>query len=462
MSCAETPPGNDTPATATPFNLNNTLSAYICPVGDVDYYSFQANAGDYIYANIDAKTIGSSLDSYIYLLEADTLSVVAFNDDEASGQLDSSLKYTIPHDGTYYLKVKAWNHPGAGGSAYFYNLNLQKDSSPPTASITFPFGAWMPVNPFTMTADAADVGDGELQRVDFYWHSTNWSSDHWVLLGSDTDGSDGWQVNVDPTTLGSLAGTTLLVQAVDHAGRTANPAYWNIVLENTPPTVTMQSLSPTSDTSAFILRWSASDNLSGVNTLDLQVNKGSGWVDAVTGIPAGTTEMWYVGLPGENLSFRMRATDRANNVSAYPTSAQATISITAACTPDTYEDDDSYTTASNLPWAVPTEHNICTLGDNDWAHLQLEAGKNYRVMALPLGGGAAANLTLYASDGSTVVASQNASGFAQSTILTYISTASGDYYLRVAPWHDNLAGNGVRYSLQVDEIQYFFLPFIGK
>jgi hypothetical protein len=224
----------------------------------------------------------------------------------------------------------------------------------------------------------------------------------------------------------------------------------------------MQSLSPTSDTSAFILRWSASDNLSGVNTLDLQVNKGSGWVDAVTGIPAGTTEMWYVGLPGENLSFRMRATDRANNVSAYPTSAQATTTITAACTPDTYEDDDSYTTASNLPWAVPTEHNICTLGDNDWAHLQLEAGKNYRVMALPLGGGAAANLTLYASDGSTVVASQNASGFAQSTILTYISTASGDYYLRVAPWHDNLAGNGVRYSLQVDEIQYFFLPFIGK
>ena len=37
------------------------------PAGDVDYYTFSGGAGDTIVADIDASTIGSSLDSYLTL-----------------------------------------------------------------------------------------------------------------------------------------------------------------------------------------------------------------------------------------------------------------------------------------------------------------------------------------------------------------------------------------------------------
>ncbi|SMB96169.1 S8 family serine peptidase [Deinococcus hopiensis] len=100
---------NDTPAQATPITYNaKAQQAYIFgKERDVDYFSFQGAAGDKIEANVYARTtMGGQLDSFLVLRDA-AGKKLTFNDD-SNGQ-DSSLTYTLPAAGTYYLEVSSCN-----------------------------------------------------------------------------------------------------------------------------------------------------------------------------------------------------------------------------------------------------------------------------------------------------------------------------------------------------------------
>ena len=94
----------------------------ICPAGDPDYYSFSGAAGDTIVANIDAQTIGSALDSVLYLYDTNGFTELAINDDFDG--FDSRIVYTLPAAGTYYLMVREYSHPSEGGSDYTYQISL--------------------------------------------------------------------------------------------------------------------------------------------------------------------------------------------------------------------------------------------------------------------------------------------------------------------------------------------------
>jgi hypothetical protein len=121
--CSDPHEPNDTAGQATPISYGTTLTdPDICPEADLDYYSFLASAGDTIIADIDAQNIGSSLDSHLYLYDTDGVTVLTENDDY--GALDSRIEYTLPADGTYYLKVQEYDHPNEGGPGYFYTTSL--------------------------------------------------------------------------------------------------------------------------------------------------------------------------------------------------------------------------------------------------------------------------------------------------------------------------------------------------
>lgn len=121
--CSDPHEPNDTSGETTPISYGATLTdPDICPEGDLDYYSFDGSAGDNIIADIDAQNIGSSLDSYLYLYDTDGVSELTQNDDHDG--LDSRIEYTLPTDGTYYLKVREYDHPNEGGPGYFYTISL--------------------------------------------------------------------------------------------------------------------------------------------------------------------------------------------------------------------------------------------------------------------------------------------------------------------------------------------------
>jgi len=159
-TCNDPHEPNDTPEEATSITYSTTLSdPDICPAGDVDYYAFTGNAGDIIVADIDARAIGSALDSYLYLYDTDGVTELTHNDDYDG--LDSRIIYTLPADGTYYLMVREFSHPNEGGPDYFYTISLTKGeafdveanwtSSAPTIDGQIASGEWDNAATFDIT-----------------------------------------------------------------------------------------------------------------------------------------------------------------------------------------------------------------------------------------------------------------------------------------------------------------------
>jgi hypothetical protein len=125
--CLEQEPNNST-ATAQAITLPVVVNGRIDPAGDRDVFSFRGHAGQIIVAEVWARRLGSPLDSYLQLTEADG-KVLAFNDDfEDPGQgllthnADSRVRAVLPRDGTYYLHLSdAQQH---GGPAHGYRLRV--------------------------------------------------------------------------------------------------------------------------------------------------------------------------------------------------------------------------------------------------------------------------------------------------------------------------------------------------
>jgi hypothetical protein len=125
-SCNDSHESNGSPGSATAISYGTMLTdPDICPTGDGDFYSFTGSTGDSIIAEVEAQSLGSTLDSYLYLYDTDGTSVIAQNDNYDG--TDSRITYVLPWDGIFYLKVVDANHPNEGGSGYFYHLSLALD-----------------------------------------------------------------------------------------------------------------------------------------------------------------------------------------------------------------------------------------------------------------------------------------------------------------------------------------------
>ena len=305
-SCADTHEPNNLVPQATGIAYGQTLSADICPGGDIDFYSFTGDAGDKVVADIDAKVNGSLLDSYIFLLDQDGKTILQSNDDDGM-TTDSKLGYILPASGTYYIKVRAWDHPSVGGTGYFYDLHLYTDTTDPSsAQITSPADdSWINPTSVNITASASDSESG-IARVEFLWHSADWSNSDWVWLGADTYGADGWNYNFNASELDEQQGGSFYIWAFDYVGNWTGAGVWNLGLDRTPPN-TQTSVFPYYPNASFIdfyVSWEGTDNISGIASYDVQYRDGSGgtWTDLST----GTTEFGsqFIGQDGHTYYFR--------------------------------------------------------------------------------------------------------------------------------------------------------------
>ena len=113
----ETEP-NDTVAQAIPITLPRTMVGNISSAGDVDHYSFTANAGEAGLFSVRAQRIGSGLDPVLDLLDS-AGNPIATNDDTFG--LDSFLTGRAPSTGTFILRVR-----GFGTSTGPYELDVSK------------------------------------------------------------------------------------------------------------------------------------------------------------------------------------------------------------------------------------------------------------------------------------------------------------------------------------------------
>jgi hypothetical protein len=486
FSITATPPSNcgenredDTPAQASilvydPFIMT---PGEICPNGDYDFYKFYGKLGDRIVADIDAINKGSILDSYLYLLDSDGKTVLAENDDELYTQLrDPLIAYTLPKEGIYYLKLKAWKHPLVGEDNYFYTIRLYEDHIKPAVTITWPTSnIYLPDTNMILTADVEEMNNG-VNRVEFYWHSTNWMSGVWEKLGTDRNGSDGWSLEFNP--IGEPEGNhaAIFVQVYDMAGNWAGVGAWDLGIDKTAPITAMNALAPTQPSNAFLLEWIGSDNLSGIDYLEIQEKVTVDSWSTFPSIDGSTTQYWVIGDPGNTYSYRMHGVDHSGNSENYPTNAETTTAIPEAevlCfAPDSYDtsgNDNSPTNASVIFANKSSQfHNYCNpltpnyQNDEDWAKLLVSRNQHYLIVSTPNSPQTATMISLFAQDGITLLAERVSPSFGQNTTLLWISDRDEQVYLRFRHVDGRVIGNDVGSTITVKTGLLTYLPSVNR
>ena len=384
--------------------------------------------------------------------------VLAEHDDEILVEMqDSHLGYQLPHDGTYYIKVRAWNHPSVGGTDYFYTIHLLTDDASPTAEITSPdHYAWLDPDLQIITTNVSD-GESGIRNVTFYWHDANWDgSSDWIVLEDDHDPRDGWTYELDTSGIPEQPqDCVVFIYAYDWAGNYTGYGSYHLGIDRTPPTVTasvqqMYDDAPFRD--FYVYWWDSYDNLSGIASYDVQYRDGAGgtW----TNLLADTTDTYYrfVGQDGRIYYFRARARDNAGNLSNYAGGngdAQHTVQI-CSISPDGYEADNAYTSAKWIYADESQVHNIHTEGDQDWIKFQATAGFTYTLSTTNDGGHADTVLYLYDTDGVTLITSNDDyPGMWPSSQIDWQAPADGVYYVKVEHWDPYAYGCTTAYGLSV-------------
>ena len=143
---------NTSLATAFPLAINSLCNAVITNRA-VDFFSFEAKAGQRLMIDLAARGIDSKLDPVLIVADAAGRDLKV---ERRSGVLD----FAVPSDGKYVIKVHELTFKG--GPAYFYRLSL-KELKPDEALVRHP--STKPVNAFSWPPqglkDQADVAEVE-------------------------------------------------------------------------------------------------------------------------------------------------------------------------------------------------------------------------------------------------------------------------------------------------------------
>ena len=209
---------NGTFGTASPLGSTNlVVRANLFPNGDIDFYSFTANAGDRVYAAIMTSfSAGSSTDSQLTLLDQDGTTVIEFDDDNGSfAALSSTIAGAIiPANGTYFLKVNDFTAATTTERGYELHLRVQSGSptpevepndTPATANV-LPANGWVSGARNPAAATEQD------------WYSLSLNAGDTVFLSLDVDPEDDltvWNGRLGFALFGD-AGNQILV--IDDAG----------------------------------------------------------------------------------------------------------------------------------------------------------------------------------------------------------------------------------------------------
>jgi len=100
-------------------------------------YSFNAQAGDWMIADLAAGSIGSSLEPLLILIDPD-FQAVSFGEPDAAG--DAHLEASIPTSGRYYLLVMSSDESYGASDEYAFDLTLSQGVPPEPGGGPIAFG----------------------------------------------------------------------------------------------------------------------------------------------------------------------------------------------------------------------------------------------------------------------------------------------------------------------------------
>lgn len=134
-----------------------------------------------------------------------------------------------------------------------------------------------------------------------------------------------------------------------------------------------------------------------------------------------------------------------------------------ACAQDPYELDDTWSTATwLLPNAGPQKHTLEPPTDLDWVKFDARAGASYTLQTDDLLGSTDTLLTLYDTDGTTLLAANDdiVTGADPRSRIVWIAPANGTYFARVRDYYQAGARGCLGYELILAATYRNYLPLI--
>lgn len=379
-------------------------------------------------------------------------------------------------DGPFAITVEIYDRegslaPGIPVVQLIKNASCSTPAKKQPASVNLLYpktGEKVPSGPFDIVVDAVDFDGKAVKQVDFFWHGGDWSKHTWVKLGVDRDGSDGWQMTIDPMDYGEISGAAVYVQALSKDGGVLGKVLWNLEADPVKPVSRLNPIPETSESTAVLLSWRASDPNDDLDYFDLEHKVGDGNWQPLTErrISGNARSAWVVAVPGATNSYRLRAVDQQGNVEPFDNKPVATVTVPGSCTPDANESSGQTQSSALLvekDKLSPT-FNFCSSSgaDIDWIRVSAPKGQKVSLAVYPkTGSGAGFILSLYDSASQLVHTSQSPD-LGQAAGIFWTPPAAGNYYLKIEPLHPGLFGTGTGYQVLFADAIDTYLPGIYR
>ena len=101
---------------APPLTINGRIESE----GDVDYFTFKAKKGQRLIFDVNARRLGSMLDSLLTLFDSENEQLMV--NDDATGS-EARIDFTFPKDGNYSVAIRDLNNQG--GMDFAYRLDIK-------------------------------------------------------------------------------------------------------------------------------------------------------------------------------------------------------------------------------------------------------------------------------------------------------------------------------------------------
>lgn len=133
------------------------------------------------------------------------------------------------------------------------------------------------------------------------------------------------------------------------------------------------------------------------------------------------------------------------------------------CPTDTYEVNDDYQTAKDVPIGVPTTFLFDIPDDEDWFRLEATTGFSYTIQTANLATGVDTIIELYNIDRGPLLVSDDNGGGGKASRLQWRAPADGIYFVRIAQASGSTNGCSAAYKLVLSqEGSKIYLPIIVK
>lgn len=215
---------NDTFAQATSLGSFNAVArGSVFPNADIDWYSFNALAGDRVYAAVATNfSASASTDSQLRIFAADGTTLIEFDEDDGQlGTLSSTIAgATLPNAGTYFVQVK---HFSLTNTLRPYDLHFRLQRGTPTPEVE-PNDAQGTANPLPASGWVSGTRNPAV-ATEQDWYSFNLNAGDTVFLSLDLDPERDnvqWNGRLGLALFGD-ADNQILVVDDGSAGSVANP-----------------------------------------------------------------------------------------------------------------------------------------------------------------------------------------------------------------------------------------------